>query len=87
MSGGYTPLACGIIHDKIWQILENHPSGHTVVGYTHAANPLSTATSLAVLRYIQEQQLVARSRAMGEKMFHLVGERLARCGLGGWFVL
>ena len=76
LSGGYTPLACGILHDQVWQALANHPSGHTVVGYTHAANPLSTATSLAVLRYILDHNLVARSAEMGAKLMQLLRERL-----------
>ena len=76
LSGGYSPLACAILHDKIWQALAAHPSGHTVVGYTHAANPLSTATSLAVLQYILDHQLVARSARMGQQLFDLTSARL-----------
>ena len=76
LSGGYSPLACAIIHDKIWQTLKNHPSGNTVVGYTHAANPLSTATALAVLRYILDNHLVERSAQVGAKMKAMAQERL-----------
>ncbi len=76
LSGGYSPLACAIIHDKIWKILKSHPSGNTVVGYTHAANPLSTATSQAVLRYILDHDLVPRSANVGQKMMQMARERL-----------
>lgn len=76
LSGGYSPIACAVIHDKIWQALKVHPSGKTVAGYTHAANPLSSATSLAVLNYITENRLVERSARMGAKMFDMANQRL-----------
>ncbi len=76
ISGGYTPLACAVMHDKIWQAFRSHESGSTVVGYTHAANPLSTAIGSAVLRYILDNDLVNRSAVMGAKMMDLAKERL-----------
>jgi len=76
ISGGYTPLACVIVSNKIWETVQKDPSGNTVVGYTHCGNPLSTATSLAVLKYILKNDLVNRSAWMGEKMMKQARERL-----------
>ena len=76
ISSGYTPLACAILSNKIWQTLKKDPSGKTVVGYSHSGNPLSCATSLAVLKYILKNDLVNRSARMGEKMMKQARERL-----------
>ena len=76
LSGGYSPIACALVHDKIWEVLRNHPSGNTVVGYTHAANPLSAATASAVLRYILDNDLVTRSATIGERLLGLLRDRL-----------
>jgi adenosylmethionine-8-amino-7-oxononanoate aminotransferase len=65
-----------IVSNKIWETVQKDPSGNTVVGYTHCGNPLSTATSLAVLKYILKNDLVNRSAWMGEKMMKQARERL-----------
>lgn len=77
LSGGYSPLACGIVGEKIFRSLEEDPSGTTVMGYTHAGNPLSTATGLAVQHYILKNELVRRSAQMGEKMMQKAKLRLS----------
>ncbi|MCI0718287.1 MAG: aminotransferase class III-fold pyridoxal phosphate-dependent enzyme, partial [Acidobacteria bacterium] len=77
LSGGYAPLACAIISAKVSQVLEQNPSGNTVNGYTHAGNPLSTATGLAVLTYILKNDLVRRSARMGQILMEQAKQRLA----------
>ena len=76
LSGGYSPIACAILHDKVCDVLEDHPSGNTVIGYTHAANPLSAATASAVLTYILDGDLVQRSADNGTLMMSLARQRL-----------
>ena len=76
LSGGYTPLACAILSNKVWRALQEDPSGTTVVGYTHCGNPLSCATGLAVLKYILKHHLVNRSARMGEKIMKQALDRL-----------
>jgi adenosylmethionine-8-amino-7-oxononanoate aminotransferase len=76
ISGGYTPMACAIVSNKIWETVQTDPSGNTVVGYTHSGNPLSSATSLAVLKYILKNDLVNRSAWMGERLIEQARERL-----------
>ena len=64
LSSGYTPLGAVMVKDEIHSTIKNG-SGVFVHGHTYGQNPLSTATGAAVLRYIQEHDLVARSRQMG----------------------
>ena len=64
LSSGYTPLGAVMVKDEIHRTIKNG-SGVFVHGHTYGQNPLSTATGAAVLRYIQEHDLVERSRQMG----------------------
>ena len=68
ISGGYSPLACAIVGARVWEALESDPSGATVVGHTHAANPLSAAIGRAVLRYILDYDLVRCSAELGRML-------------------
>ena len=78
LSGGYAPLACSIVGKKFCRSLEENPSGITVMGYTHAGNPLSTATGLAVQNYILKNKLVHRSAQMGEKLMQKAKAQLCK---------
>jgi adenosylmethionine-8-amino-7-oxononanoate aminotransferase len=64
LSSGYTPLGAVMVQDDIHTAIKNG-SGAFVHGHTYGQNPLSTAIGSAVLRYIQKEALVARSRTMG----------------------
>jgi len=64
LSSGYTPLGAVMVKDEIHDTIKNG-SGVFVHGHTYGQNPLSTAIGAAVLRYIQENDLVERSRKMG----------------------
>ncbi len=76
LSAGYTPLACAIVNRNIWDALSRNPLGTTVAGYTHAANPLSTAVGLAVVNHLIANRLVERGASTGEKMFAALREAL-----------
>ncbi len=64
LSSGYTPLGAVLVKDEIHATIKNG-SGVFVHGHTYGQNPLSTAIGAAVLRYIQANGLVERSRRMG----------------------
>ncbi len=67
LSSGYTPIAATIAHERICDaIYDTAPS--FVHGHTYGGNPLSCATALAVLNYIQEHDLVKRCAEMGDLM-------------------
>ena len=67
LSSGYTPIAATIAHERIYDaIYQTSPA--FVHGHTYGGNPLSCATALAVLDYVDEHDLVKRCADMGELM-------------------
>ncbi|MGQ9629461.1 MAG: aminotransferase class III-fold pyridoxal phosphate-dependent enzyme [bacterium] len=75
MSSGYTPLAAIIAHDWIWEPLRQHNSPFRA-GHTLNANPVSCSGGKAVLNYLIEKNLVARSGEMGEYFLDRLRELL-----------
>lgn len=71
MSGGYTPLGGVTPHDRITSEFVDHDVGFGY-GHTSSFNPTSAAVGLAVLEYVQENDLVENARRIGEYL----GERL-----------
>jgi len=67
MTAGYTPLSAIIARDSIWQVLQEHHSPFKA-GHTLNANAVSCAGALAVIRYLQEHDLVENSRLRGEQV-------------------
>ena len=67
ITGGYSPLGATILRDKVWQTIEQG-SGRPMHSYTYGGNPLSCATGVAVLSYIEKHQLVARAAEMGARL-------------------
>ncbi|WP_078546332.1 aspartate aminotransferase family protein [Litchfieldia alkalitelluris] len=68
MSAGYTPIAATLVSDKV---IEPILSGSKLVmsGHTYSANPQSCATSLAVINYIENNNLVKNAEMMGNYLF------------------
>ena len=64
ISSGYTPLAAMLAREEIWAQLEKKNSPFRA-GHTYNSNPASCACGVAVLTYLQEHNLVARSKEMG----------------------
>ena len=64
LSSGYTPLGAVMVKDEIYQTIRRG-SGGFVHGHTYCQNPLSASVGAAVLRYLNEHNLVERSRQMG----------------------
>lgn len=82
LGSGYVPIGGVILHKNVVDAFVKG-SGQVTHSFTYAGNPLVCATASAVLQYIQDHQLVARSAAMGklflEKLktleeFPIVGE-------------
>lgn len=64
MTAGYTPMAATLVSDKVMEpILQG--SKAIMSGHTYSANPLSAATSLAVLEYIEKHHLIKRAEKIG----------------------
>ena len=67
LSSGYTPIAATIVQEQIFDAIHAPGTGF-VHGHTYGGNPLSCATALAVLNYIEKHDLVPRCARIGELM-------------------
>ncbi|NMH73014.1 aspartate aminotransferase family protein [Bacillus sp. RO2] len=65
MSAGYSPIAATLVSERI---IESILKGSRLImsGHTYSANPQSAAVALAVLEYIESQNLVSNGQQMGE---------------------
>ncbi|WP_371932649.1 aspartate aminotransferase family protein [Bacillus carboniphilus] len=76
LSGGYAPIAATLVSSKVmFPILKG--SGSIMSGHTYSANPQSSATALAVLKYIEDHHLVKQSEHRGE-LLNIELEKLQR---------
>lgn len=67
MSGGYTPQAAVLVTEEIHETIRKG-TGFIMAGHTYSANPLSSAVSLAVLRFMEAEGLVDRARQQGDEL-------------------
>ncbi|KWW22388.1 hypothetical protein AS888_12690 [Peribacillus simplex] len=67
MSGGYTPIAAAVMTKKVMEPILGG-SRSIMGGHTLSANPLSCAISLAVLKYVEENELVEKSGDRGKDL-------------------
>ncbi|WP_135828444.1 aminotransferase family protein [Halorussus halobius] len=65
MSGGYTPVGGTMPHRRIVDVFEDADDGFQH-GHTYCFNPTSAAIGTAVLEYMQDRDLVANARRVGE---------------------
>ncbi|TWI35985.1 aspartate aminotransferase family protein [Paracoccus sulfuroxidans] len=74
LSSGYTPLGAMIVHERVF---EPFKSGRGFAhGYTFGGNPLSCAIGEAVLKYMEEHQLVGNVAALEGRFFEMGRELL-----------
>lgn len=66
MAGGYMPVGGVLASERIVAALAK--SGGFVHGFTFSHNPVTAAACLKTLDILEEEQLVERSRTMGEKL-------------------
>lgn len=73
MSAGYTPIAATLVSERI---VESILKGSKVImsGHTYSANPQSAAVALAVLEYIESQNLVSNSENMGDYLLQKLSQ-------------
>lgn len=65
MSAGYTPMAATLVSDRVMDpILKG--SKAIMSGHTYSANPQSAAVALAVLEFIEKNQLVEQAAETGK---------------------
>jgi 4-aminobutyrate aminotransferase len=78
LGGGIFPLAALIAREGL-NVAGDKALGH----YTHEKNPVACAAGLATLQVIEEENLVARARQVGEYALQKLGEMAARHSLIG----
>ena len=66
ISSGYTPLAGVIINEKMWDVFRNSKRSTFFLGYTFSGHSLACYGGVAVLKYMIKENLVERSKRMGE---------------------
>ena len=75
MSGGYSPIAAAIVTEKVLEPILNG-SKSIMGGHTFSANPLSCAVSLAVLEYLETNDMVEKAEKSGK----ILGNLLSKIG-------
>ena len=80
VSGGYAPLGAVLLTSQVHAALRDG-SAQFPLGHTYAANPLSTATGLAVLRYVRDHELPERARTLGPMLAAKLREALDERGI------
>lgn len=77
MGAGTVPLAGVVIQERHWRALASAPPG-LPFGHTFSQHPLASAAGLAVLRYLQERDLLARAPTvetmLRERLTAAIGE-------------
>lgn len=77
MGAGTVPLAGVVIQERHWQALASVAPG-LPFGHTFSQHPLASAAGLAVLRYLQERQLLQRAgeveQMLRQRLAAAVGE-------------
>jgi adenosylmethionine-8-amino-7-oxononanoate aminotransferase len=82
LSSGYTPLGAVVVKEKLHEAICSG-SGAFVHGHTYCQNPLSTAIGAAVLKFINENKLVDRSRKMGQYFLNRLQSELGNLDMVG----
>jgi adenosylmethionine-8-amino-7-oxononanoate aminotransferase len=71
LSSGYAPLGAVLVSEKVWQVIAD--ARLTLEhGFTYQSHPPSLAAGLAVQHYLEEHNLVKRSRERGEHLVRLL---------------
>ncbi len=67
LSAGYTPMAAVLMREGLVESIRQG-SGHAPFGHTFSGNPLSAATCLAVLDYMQSNDVLDNVRQRGDEL-------------------
>lgn len=82
MSAGYTAIAATLASEKVMKpIIQG--SNSVMSGHTYSANPQSAATALAVLQYIEKNQLVQNAKEQGAYLLQKIQEETGEIGIIG----
>jgi adenosylmethionine-8-amino-7-oxononanoate aminotransferase len=77
LGAGYTPVAAVMASDELMEPIRQG-SGAVLYGHTLSFNPLSAATALAVLDYVEKHDLVRNARERGDQLMNALKTLAAR---------
>ena len=69
VSAGYSPLGGMIVHDKLIAGLIQNSQGKFAHGYTYSGHPVSVAAGLAVVKKLEENQVLENVKKQGEYLY------------------
>ena len=76
LGAGYQPIAAVMAREKVITAIENG-SGNLWNGHTYMSHAIACAGALAVLKVIEEDQLLGKVRSQGEKLQSMLIETFA----------
>ena len=76
LGAGYQPIGALMVREELAEIIETG-SGFFQHGHTYVGHPTACAAGLEVQKVFEDEQLVARSAAMGVKLRSVLAERFA----------
>lgn len=71
LGAGYQPIASVLAHEKIIKAIENG-SGNLWNGHTYMSHAIACAGALAVLKVIEDDQLLGTVRTQGAKLYQML---------------
>ena len=77
LGAGYTPVSAVLATDEVMEPIRRG-SGSVLYGHTLSFNPLSAATALAVLDYVENHHLVENARERGEQLMNALNALATR---------
>jgi adenosylmethionine-8-amino-7-oxononanoate aminotransferase len=80
MSGGYMPVGAVLASERIVAALER--AGGFTHGFTFSHNPVTAAACLETLRILEDEDLVARARTLGERLLSRLAPLRSRPQVG-----
>ena len=77
LTSAYAPLSAVLVGEKVWDALQQGGAKHGIFGhgYTYSAHPLGAAAAIANIAIIEEGDLCANARTVGDVLFAAVRER------------
>ena len=84
LASGYAPLSAMVVRDKLYfdgfwgEPEENIDFAH---GHTFGANPISAAAGLAVIEVMEQEDLIARGREVGEHIRARLTQEVSELGI------
>jgi L-2,4-diaminobutyrate transaminase len=77
ITSGYVPLSACLVSEPIWRVLADRAAGPFQHGYTYSAHPLAAAVAMANLDVIEDEGLIERAAARGERLRRTLTEAFA----------